>query len=162
MKLTDAIKESLQATARNLSGAERRRFLAQTVQALGRGGQRLAERELGWTRNTIRKGMRELQHGMPCPDGYRRRGRKSAEEHLPNLMEDIAAIVESHAHAVSQASPTSPHSYLTAAEVRRQLIRTKGYRDAELPSERTIRTKLNNLGFAYEPKARFGDDRSRS
>jgi hypothetical protein len=31
--------------------------------------------------------------------------------------------------------------------VRRQLIAQKGYTDAALPTERTIRTKLNHLGY---------------
>ncbi len=36
---------------------------------------------------------------------------------------------------------------ISAAEVRRQLIATKGYTDAELPTQQMINTKLNLLGF---------------
>jgi hypothetical protein len=36
---------------------------------------------------------------------------------------------------------------LTAAQMRTQLIETKGYSEAELPCEETIRTKLNALGY---------------
>jgi hypothetical protein len=42
--------------------------MARTVQAPGKGGQRLAEREPGWNRGTIRKGMEELKHGIVCVD----------------------------------------------------------------------------------------------
>jgi hypothetical protein len=39
------------------------------------------------------------------------------------------------------------YTRLTAAEVRRQLIARYGYTDAALPTERTILTKLNDLGY---------------
>jgi len=35
----------------------------------------------------------------------------------------------------------------SAAEVRRQLIAAKGYTDAESPTQQTINTKLNLLGY---------------
>ena len=47
-------------TAKNLKGHQRRRFMAQTVKEMGKGGQRRAEMELGWNRDLIRKGTREL------------------------------------------------------------------------------------------------------
>ena len=57
MQLTEEVKVLLLTTAKELKGSARRMFMARTVQALGLGGQRLAERELGWNRGTIRKGM---------------------------------------------------------------------------------------------------------
>lgn len=51
---------------------------------------RLAERELGWNRGTIRKGQRELERGIVCLDAYSLRGRKRSEEHLPNLRHRIS------------------------------------------------------------------------
>lgn len=51
-----------------------------------------AQRELGWNRRTIRKGMRELISGMTCVDNYDARGRKRIEEHLPQLLEDIKSL----------------------------------------------------------------------
>src|SRR5438105_5054168 len=59
MELTEEVKALLCCTAKDLKGSARRRFMARTVQALGEGGQRLAERELGWNRQTIRKGTQE-------------------------------------------------------------------------------------------------------
>jgi hypothetical protein len=147
MELTDAFKTMLQDTARTLRGAERRRFMAQTVEALGPGGQRRAARELGWTRDTIRKGQRELDHGLTCLDAYHLRGRKAAEVLLPTLLDDIKAIVDGQSQTDPQFRTNRLYTRLTAAEVRRQLIAQKGYTDAELPSERTIRTKLNQLGY---------------
>lgn len=147
MELTEAFKLVLQDTARTLRGAQRRRFLAQTVTALGPGGQRRAERELGWDRKTIRKGLQELQHGMTCVDAYRLRGRKAVETRLPTLLTDIRAIVESQSQTDPQFRSNRLYTRLTAAEVRRQLIAQKGYTAADLPTERTLRTKLNRLGY---------------
>lgn len=50
MELTEEVKALLLNTARELKGSGRRMFMARTVQALGEGGQRLAERELDWNR----------------------------------------------------------------------------------------------------------------
>jgi hypothetical protein len=71
---------------------------------------------------TIRKGMRELVTGMSCIDAFNLRGRKRAEEHLPNLLTDIRAIVDSQSQADPQFRSQRLYTRLTAAEVRRQLI----------------------------------------
>lgn len=147
MELTEDLKGLLIETATTLKGAARRRFMAQTVQALGHGGQLRAEQDLHWNRATIRKGMLELTHGMTCVDAFQLRGRKRAEEHLPTLLGDIRAIVDAQSQTDPQFRSNRLYTRLTAAEVRRQLITQKGYTDAELPTERTILTKLNALGY---------------
>jgi hypothetical protein len=43
---------------------------------------------------------------------------------------------------------------ISAAEVRHQLIATKGYSDAELPTQQTIYKKLSMLGFRLTKVAR--------
>ena len=60
MELTEPLKKIFTETGRALKGSTRRIFMAQVVKALGKGGQRRAETELGWHRRTIRKGTREL------------------------------------------------------------------------------------------------------
>jgi hypothetical protein len=150
MELTEEIKELLKETAKALKGSARRLFLARTVHTLGEGGQRLAERELGWNRGTIRKGMHELEHGIVCVDAFSSRGRKRSEEHLPNLLNDLKAIVDSQSQADPQFRTRRLYTRLTAAEVRRQLLTQKGYTEAQLPTDETIATKLNELG--YYPK----------
>jgi hypothetical protein len=150
MELTSEVKALLLNTAKDLKGSALRRFMARTVQALGKGGQRLAERELGWNRGTIRKGMREVEHGIVCVDAFSLRGRKRSEEHLPNLLIDLKAIVDSQSQADPQLRTNRLYTRLTAAEVRRQVLAQKGYTDEELPTEETIANKLNELG--YYPK----------
>ncbi len=150
MELVEEVKELLIETAKELKGSARRLFLARTMRALGEGGQRLAERELGWNRGTIRQGRHELEHGIICIDAYSSRGRKRSEEHLPNLLRDITAIVDGQSQADPQFRTNRLYTRLTATEVRRQLIGTFGYHDEELPTAETIATKLNELG--YYPK----------
>jgi hypothetical protein len=134
-------------TAKTLKASQRRLFMAKTVSAMGRGGQLWAEAHLGWNRETIRKGTHELRTGMTCVDAFHCRRRKPAEEHLPRLLEDIRAIAAAHSQADPKFQTDRLFTRISAAEVRRQLIATKGYTDAELPTQQTINTKLNLLGF---------------
>jgi len=147
MELIEDVKELLIKTANVLKGSERRLFMARTVRALGEGGQRLAERELGWNRGTMRKGQHELEQGIVCIDAYTLRGRKRSEAHLPNLLSDITAIVDGQSQADPQFRTARLYTRLTATEVRRQLIAQKGYSEDELPTAETISTKLNELGY---------------
>ena len=147
MNLTNSLKTLFKETAQSLKGHARRRFMAQTVKELGPGGQRRAERELGWNRETIRKGVHEVESGLICLDNFSARGRKRAEEHLPNLLRDITDIVDSQSQTDPQFRTQRLYTRLDAAEVREQLISQKGYTNAELPTVRTITTKLNDLGY---------------
>ena len=147
MKLTLEVKALVVKTAKDLKGSARRMFMARTVEALGEGGQRLAERELGWNRGTMRKGKHEVASGLACVDGFKLRGRKRSEEHLPNLLRDLTSIVDGQSQADPQFRTTRLYTRMTAAEVRRQLIAQKGYTDEELPTAETIATKLNQLGY---------------
>ena len=153
-EITPELKTTLNETRAKLKGSDRRRLMAQIVLALGPGGQSRAQRELGWNRNVIIKGLKELKSNIRCIDNYSGRGRKPAEHHLPHLLEDIKAIVE----PISQVDPTfrTDQNYcpLTAGEVRRRLIEDRNYTDEELPKQRTIRTKLNELGFKPQKVAK--------
>ena len=147
MELTDELKALFIDTAKTLKGSDRRIFMARVVKILGKGWQRRADRKLNWNRGTIRKGTRELESGFICQDAFSARGRKPAEEHLPNLLDDIKAIVDGQSQTDPTFKTTRLYTRLSAAEVRRQLILQKGYSDDELPSEETIRVKLNKLGY---------------
>jgi hypothetical protein len=86
------VQRLLNETKDQLTGHERRVFMARVVQILGRGGQFKAEGELGWDRKTIIKGTKEITSNISCVDNFSGRGRKRSEEHLPNLLEDIKQI----------------------------------------------------------------------
>lgn len=147
MALTDELEAIFRDIANRLKGHERRVFMARVVKLLGKGGQRRAERELDWNRGTIRKGKHELESGIACEDAFSARGRKRAEEHLPNLLEDIKAIADEQSQTDPTFRTTRLYTRLTAKEVRKQLILQKGYTDEELPTEETIRVKLDELGY---------------
>jgi hypothetical protein len=135
------------AAAKALRGSQRRAFMARTVDAMGRGGQIWAEAHLRWNRETIRKGMHEFRTGMTCLDAFHCRRRKPVEEHLPRLLDDIRAIADGYSQADPKFQTDRLFTRISAAEVRRQLIATKGYTDQQLPTQQTINTKLNLLGF---------------
>ena len=134
-------------TDAQLHGAERRKFRAGIVRSLGRGGQCYVAKVFHWGRNLIRKGENELRTGIDCEDQFQLRGRKPAEYHLPNLLNDIKEVIE----PFSQTDPTFKSSRvytpLTAEVVRNRLLEKFGYKDSSLPSVRTIRNKINQLGY---------------
>jgi hypothetical protein len=94
--------------------------------------------------------MHEVESGIVCVDAFSWRGRKRSEEHLPNLLIDLQALVDSQSQADPQFRTNRLYTRLTVAEVRRQLIARFGYIDEQLPTEETIGVKLNALG--YYPK----------
>lgn len=147
MELTDSVKTLFVETAQALRGATRRLFMARVVKTLGPGGAQQAERELGWNRVTLRKGQHELEGGLICLDAFSWRGRKRAEERLPNLLDDIRAIVDCQSQTDPSFKTTRLYTRLSAAEVRQQLIIQKGYPEDELPTTRTLSTKLNESGY---------------
>ena len=147
MELTDTLKAMLIETARALKGYERRRFMARIVKELGPGGQRLAERELGWSRVTIRKGLHELESDHDYVTRSAPQGRLRAEDYLPYLLVDICALVEQQRRANPHCCDDPQRACLSAAEVRRRLIAECGYNDAELPTVQTIAAKLKVLGY---------------
>ena len=126
MELTNILKKIFTETAQTLKGSDRRRFMAEVVKVLGKGGQRQAETELGWHRRTMRKGKRELESGLRCYDNFSARGRKPAEHHLPNLLDDLKAIAEAESQTDPTFKTTRLYIRLSAAEVRKQLMAQKG------------------------------------
>jgi hypothetical protein len=145
MDLSEAQKQVYIKTAKALKGSARRVFMARVAKLLG--SARRAARELGWERETISKGMGELESGEAIIDNFAGRGRKKAEALLPHLLEDIKAIVDGQSQTDARFESKRRYSRLSASQVRQELIRQKGYRDEELPSEETIRVKLNDLGY---------------
>lgn len=147
IQLTDDLKSIFKETAQQLKGSERRIFMARVVKGLGVGGQTQAERELGWNRGTIRKGMKELTSGIPIKDGFERRGRKRVESKLPNLRQDIREIVDPQSQADPSLKSERLYTRISAAQVRRQLMEQKGYSTQELPTAEVIRQRLNEMNY---------------
>jgi len=147
MELTEDLKKTYIKTAQALKGSERRQFMAGIVKSFGRGGQSLASKELGWCRDTIRKGRCELENGIAIVDNFAARGRKRTEEKLPNFLSDIRAIADEQSQTDPSFQSTRLYTRMSARAVRQALIDQKGYTNDELPGEETIRVRLNELGY---------------
>lgn len=146
MEITVALRDLLIETAESLSGADRRRFMANTLSKLQL-GQREAAGLFGWGRDTLRKAGHEARTGLTCADAFCLRGRKPIESHLPHLFDDLRSLVQDHLQTDPTFQTTGLYCRLSAPEVRKQLIAYKGYTDGQLPSVPTIAAKLNVLGF---------------
>ena len=137
----------LQAAAKRLRGHQRRLFLAEVTLAMCEGNTRQAERRFGWGRETIAKGLQELQQGIRCVENFAARGRPRWEEEEPQRALDIRAIVEPYTQADPELKSERRYTNLTAKELREQLQTKKGYAEKDLPGERSFRDILNRLGY---------------
>ena len=145
-ELTEAMVKTIKEAAKKMTGASRRAFEAQaTLDYLG-GDPRLAETVFGWSRKTVSKGLEELRTGVVIPDQPRDAVRKT-EEKNPQLAQDIRDLVEPYSQADPKFQTTFAYTRITAKTVRQALIEQKGYREEDLPSERTMGTVLNRMGY---------------
>ena len=147
IEISPDLKSLYRDTAEKLRGTERRQFMAQLVKQWGWGGYTFAEKELGWNRRTIRKGMMELDHGLSIADSFRLRGRQPIEEKLPDLLSDIHSVIEPYCQTDPSFQSTKLYTRISVAKVRSLLIEEKGYTSRQLPSNETIRTRLNEMGY---------------
>lgn len=136
----------IRSGARRLTGYQRRLFQAEVTVELCDGSPRLAERRFGWGRDTVEKGLHELRSGIRCRENFAAKGRKRSEAKDPQLAADIRTIVEPHAYADPELKSARRYANLSAAEVRAAL-KTRGYAEEDLPSERTMRDILNRMNY---------------
>ena len=146
MEITAGLRDLLIETAESLSGEERRRLMANTLNKLQL-GQRQAASLFGWGRDTLRKAGHEMRTGLTCADAFGLRGRKPVEFHLPHLFDDLRDLVQDHLQTDPTFQTTGLYCRLSAPEVRKPLIERGGYTDEQLPSVQTIAAKHNVLGF---------------
>jgi hypothetical protein len=147
MALTEGIHQALKNGAAALKGHARRVFMARAVRDFGPRGQRLAERQLGWNRRTIRKGEHELRSGVECVAAFNARGRKPIDARLPNLRADIKDLIDSQSQTDPRFESERVYCRLSASNVVELLIDRKGYTDLQLPSNETIRNIINAEGY---------------
>src|SRR5258708_2860224 len=137
----------LQRGAQRLQGLERRLFMAEVTLKLCAGNARKAERRFGWGRETVAKGLHELQQGVRCLENFAARGRLRLEAKTPQLAEDIRALVEPHTQADPELKSSRRYSNLSAADVLEALQSKMGYATENLPSKRTMRDILKRLNY---------------
>jgi hypothetical protein len=137
----------LQQGVKRLKGHERRLYMAEVTLKLCAGNARKAERRFGWGRETVDKGLHELQQGIRCLEDFSKRGRPRLEDKSPQLATDIRAIVEPHTQADPEVKTARRYSNLSAADVLEALRIKKGYTKENLPSKRTMRDILNRMNY---------------
>lgn len=137
----------LRSAAKRLHGHQRRLFIAEVALNLCGGSARQAESRFGWGRDTVTKGIHELQQGIRCVENFSARGRPRWEGKDPQRAEDIRALAEPHTQADPELKSERRYTNLTAAEALELLHTKKGYVKADLPSERSMRDILNRLGY---------------
>ena len=147
MELTNGLKEVVRGAAKKMKGVAKRAFMAEITQGHLDGSARKAERELGWYRKTVEKGLKEQESGIRCIDNYAARGRKRTEEKVPDLENDIRDLVEQDSQVDPKFRTSFRYMRVSAKAVRAALIREKGYRGEQLPCRQTIGTILNRLGY---------------
>jgi Rhodopirellula transposase DDE domain len=139
-------EELIRTGAHRLTGLQRRLFQAEVCLALCEGSPRQAERRFGWGRETLQKGLHEYHSGLHCLENFAARGRHRSEDQDPQLAQDIRAIVEPQTYADPELKSARRYTNLSAAEVRSALV-ARGYREEDLPKERTMRDILNRMGY---------------
>ncbi len=145
--LSEKWQFTLKSAARKLTGVKKRAFMAEVTKEYFDGSPRKAETQLGWSRQAIATGLKELETGIICVDNYRGRGRKKTEEILPNLEADIKSLVETYSQADPKFQSTFAYAKVSARAVRVALIKEKGYNSEELPCRQTIGEILNRMGY---------------
>lgn len=135
------------SAAKRLTGAEHRSFIAEVTQVLCDGNVRRAERQFGWGRETIQKGLHERRSGLRCVDNFAARGRPRWETENPQRAADIREIVEPRTQADPELKSARRYTNMSAAEVLEALREQKQYRQEDLPSERSMRDILNRMNY---------------
>lgn len=137
----------IRSAARRLTGPARRLFIAEVTDTLCSGSARRSERLFGWSRDTASLGLHERVQGLRCVDNFQARGRHRTEDLDTPLAQAIRALAEPHTQADPQMQSTLRYTRLTAAALRRALIEEKGYRNKQLPSNRTLQRMVNRMGY---------------
>jgi len=143
VELRDAIKRA----AELLKGVARRCYQAEMTRKLLGGSSRRAEREFGWARATVEKGLGELRTGIVCKDRYGARGNRRAEDKQPRLKADVLELVEPGSQADPSLKTPFRYTRTTAAGLRAALMKEKGWRDEELPCVSTLGNMLHRMGY---------------
>lgn len=134
-------------TVEKLKGYDKRIALAHIAEKYGYGGQSFVASEFNVGRDTIRKGQHEVNSDIKCEDAFNMRGRKKITDKLPELEDQLKSIIDSQSQTDPKFQSTRLYTRLTIGEIRKQLIGQKGYQDSELPTNQTLNTLVNNLGY---------------
>jgi hypothetical protein len=98
-KMNEETKALIKDACKRLTGYKRRAYQAHiTMNYFGESAYK-AEREMGWGRECVAKGLNEARSGIRCLDNYQGRGIKKTEDIIPGIKEDIISIAEPQTQA---------------------------------------------------------------
>ncbi|MCH9692531.1 MAG: hypothetical protein K0U59_10820 [Gammaproteobacteria bacterium] len=140
-------KHLIQLAAKRLKGPERRAFIAEVAETLCLSNPCMTETRFGFGRQVVELGMNEKRTGLICYGNYEPCGKKKAEVASPTLEKDIRSLVDPESQADPKLKNTFAYSRITAKAVRQKLIDEKGWKNSQLPKERTISDMLNRMGY---------------
>ena len=144
------IKHLIKSAADRLKGVQKRMFMAEVSKAICFASCRLTETEFGWNRKTIEQGCHELRTGLECYGHYEVCGKRRFEDDNPQLEKDIRSLADPESQADPQLKNTFAYTRITAHSVRQKLIDEKGWREEQLPKDRTMNDILNRLGYKLQ------------
>ncbi len=140
--------ELFRLAANRLPRHDRRVFIAEVTLRLCEGNARQAEEQFGWGRETIKKGLQELQQGTVIADqNVKARGPVRSEDRNSQLARDIREIVEPRTQADPELKSSRRYTNFSASEVRHALIHHHCWSEQDVPSERTLRTILKCMNY---------------
>ena len=147
IQLAPQLQRSLKDASLKLTGVKKRAFMAQVTIDYFNSSPRQAETYMGWSREAVAKGLKELETGIICQDNHQAKGRNKTEENKPQLEEDIRFLVDGKSQADPKFQTGFYYARTSARAVRQALIEEKGYQSEELPSRQTIGALLNRMGY---------------
>lgn len=141
------IKKVVKNACKRLTGSKRRSYQAEITLEYFNGSARGAEQEMGWGRESVKKGLKEAESGIRCVDNFQGRGRKRMEDTIAGLKEAIISLAERETQADPAVKSSLTYTRITGKSVRKALIDEKGFCDRELPAEKTFNAILNRMGY---------------
>ena len=146
-KMNEEAKTLIKDACKRLTGYKRRRYQADITMEYFDGSPYKAEREMGWGRESVTKGLKEAQSNIRCLDNYSGRGIKRTEDTIPGIKEDIISIAEPQTQADPAMKSSLTYTRITGKSLKKALIDDKGYDEESLPSENTMINMLNRMGY---------------
>jgi len=144
---------SLQMASSKLKGSERRQFLGQLALDIGYGGRSLVHKTFNISRDTLRKGIREIESGESIADKFHERGRHKIEEDFPELEESVKRIVDGASQIDPKFTSTRLYTRLSPSTVLKELEK-QGYAPSKLPCKSTIGNLMKRMGYKRKKVAK--------
>ena len=132
---------------------DKRRAMADVTLCVLDARHRAAEDVFGWSRATVRLGIKELQTGICCVNDLSHRHKPRTEEKHPGMLEDIRHIMEPNSQAEPRLRTTLLYTNMTSSAVYDALV-DKGWSKETLPTVRTISNILNREGYRLRTVAK--------